>query len=352
MTDVVQTVLGSIPADDLGVTMSHEHLLFDQRGVTFKEPADPEDRELAYRPVSLEMFHWLQLNWGSNLDNLVVDSEQLVTEEALRYRKAGGEALVDLTLPGAGRNPLALVRIARATGLHIVMGSGYYLAPTHPPRVASMTEEEIAAEIVRDFRHGVGETGVRAGVIGEIGSSWPLEAQEARVFRAAALAQRELECGLSVHPGRHPDSPFQIVDILGTAGADLTRVIVSHIDRTVHDPDRLRALADVGCYLEYDLFGTETTARYPYRELGIDIPTDSQRLNRIRALMDIGHGAQILISQDVCTKHRTRRYGGMGYDYILRDIVPWMRERGFAEREIRLLVIENPRQALSMPAGG
>jgi phosphotriesterase-related protein len=352
MTDVVQTVLGSIPADDLGVTMSHEHLIFDQRGVTFKEPADPEDRELAYRPVSLEMFHWLQLNWGSNLDNLVVDSEQLATEEALRYRKAGGGALVDLTLQGAGRNPLVLVRIARATGLHIVMGSGYYLAPTHPPHVASMTEEEIAAEIIGDFRHGVGETGIRAGVIGEIGSSWPLEAQEARDFRAAGLAQRELECGLSVHPGRHPDSPFQIVDILRTAGADLTRVIVSHIDRTVHDPDRLRALADVGCYLEYDLFGTETTARYPYRELGIDIPTDSQRLNHIRALIDIGHGAQILISQDVCTKHRTRRYGGMGYDYILRDIVPWMRERGFAEREIRLLVIENPRQALSMPAGG
>lgn len=349
MADVIQTVLGPIPADTLGVTLSHEHLLCDQRGVTFKEPADPEDRELAYRPVSLEMFHWIQLNWGSNLDNLILDSEHLAIDEALRFRRAGGKAIVDLTLDGIGRNPQALTRIARATGLHILMGCGYYVAPTHPPRVASLTESEITAEIIRDVRVGVADTGIRAGVIGEIASSWPMASEEVKVFRAAGVAQTVLRCGLSVHPGRHPDSPVHIIEIFRATGADLTRVIIGHIERTVQDLGRLKALADEGCYLEYDLFGTEVTARYPYRELGITIPTDAQRLDQIRTLMDAGYGAQLLVSHDVCTKHRTRRYGGAGYDHILRDILPWMRERGFTEGEITRLVVDNPRRAFAIP---
>jgi len=349
MTRVVQTVLGPIPAEHLGATMSHEHLLCDQRQITFKAPADPADRELAYRPVSLEIFHWIQLNWGSNLDNLILDSEQLAIDEALAYRRAGGDAIVELTLQGTGRNPQALVRIASVTDLHIVMGSGYYVAPTHPPHVASMTEREISAQIIREFTDGVGDTGIRAGVIGEIGSSWPMVPEEAKIFRAAGIAQVELGCGLSVHPGRHRDSPFQIIEILRTTGADLSRVVIGHIERTVQDLHGLKTLADSGCYLEYDLFGTEVTARYPYRELGITIPSDAQRLDQIRTLMDAGYGAQLLFSHDVCTKHRIRRYGGMGYDHILRDIVPWMRERGFAESEIRQPIVDNPRRAFAMP---
>ncbi len=349
MSDIVQTVRGPILAGALGVTLSHEHLLCDQRQITFREPADPEDRELASRPVSLEILHWIQLNWGSNLDNLILDSEQIAVEETLRFRRAGGQALADVTLPGIGRNPAALARISQASGLHIIMGSGYYVGPTHPPRVASMSERDIVVEIIREFTQGVGETGIRAGVIGEIGSSWPMTPEEAKVFRAAGLAQVELRCGLTVHPGRHPDSPLQILEILQAAGADLSRVIVGHIERTVQDMGRLKALADLGCYIEYDLFGTELTARYPYREMGITMPSDGQRLDQIRALMDAGHAAQLLFSHDVCTKHRTRRYGGMGYDHILRDILPWMRERGFADREITQPIIDNPRRAFAMP---
>ena len=90
MTEVVQTVLGPIPPESLGVTLSHEHLLCDQRGVTFQEPPDPADRDLAHRPVSLEIFHWVQYNWASNLDNLVLDSEGTAIDEARMYRQAGG----------------------------------------------------------------------------------------------------------------------------------------------------------------------------------------------------------------------------------------------------------------------
>ena len=350
MTEVVQTVLGPIAPESLGITLSHEHLLCDQRGVTFREPPDPRDRPLAHRPVSLEIFHWIQFNWASNLDNLVLDSEGTAIDEARMYREAGGQTLIDCTSVGLGRDPHAISRIARATGLHIVMGCGYYVAPLHPPYVASMTEADITREIIHDITEGVGDSGIRAGFIGEIGSSGPLVPAEAKVFRAAAAAQAELGCGLSVHPGRHPDSPFELLAILRARGADPRRVVISHIDRTVQTLDRLKALGDTGCYLEYDLFGCETTATFPYQEFGIDMPSDAQRLDLVRALMDAGYGAQLLFSHDVCVKHRTRRYGGPGYDHIVRNILPWMRRRGFTEAEIRLPVVDNPRRVFSLPA--
>ena len=350
MAELVQTVLGPIAPDALGITLSHEHLLCDQRGVTFQEPADEAGRALARQPVSLEIFHWIQYNWAANLDNLVLDSESTAIDETRLYAQAGGRTIVDCTTAGLGRDPEALVRIARATGVQILMGCGYYVAPLHPPQVSRMTEDDITREIIRDMTEGVGDTAVKAGFIGEIGSSWPLVPAEAKVFRAAAAAQATLGCALSVHPGRHPDSPFQLIEILRAGGADLRRVIISHIERTVQKLDRLKALADTGCYLEYDLFGCETTATFPYQAFNIDMPSDAQRLDLARALIDAGYGAQLLFAHDVCTKHRTRRYGGPGYTHVVANILPWMRRRGFTEAEIRLPVIDNPRRAFAMPA--
>ena len=347
---IARTVLGDVPGASLGVTMCHEHLLVDQRSVSFSEPEDRRDLELARRPVSLEIFGWVQWNWTHNLDNLVLDDESVAIEEARAYKIAGGDTLVDCTLPGIGRDPDALARIAGAADLHIVMGAGYYVEPTHPPQVAGMSEQDITDEIVADVRVGVGPDRVRAGLIGEIGSSWPMTEGERKVFRAAGAAQAELDCGLTIHPGRHPDSPFQIIEILRSAGADLTRVVMGHIERTVRRTDLLREIAEAGCYVQYDLFGTEVTAKLPYRKFGIDIPSDAQRLDQIKELVDSGFGDQILVGHDVGSKHRTRRYGGLGFDHFLRDIVPWMPERGFDAQTITKLIEANPRRALEMPA--
>jgi phosphotriesterase-related protein len=349
---IVRTVLGDIPAADLGVTMCHEHLLVRLAQLSFREPSDPRDRAMAGRPISIDMLGWLQWNWMSNLDNLDLDSESLAIAELAMFREAGGRSLVDCTLPGIGRDPLALARISRATGVNVVMGSGYYVEATHPAAVAAISAEAIADEIIREVRHGVDDTGIRAGSIGEIGSSWPITSEETKVFRAAGLAQAELGCGLSVHPGRHPDSPFQVIEILRDAGADMERVVVGHVERTVMEHDRLRQIGDAGCFIEYDLFGMEVTATHPYQAAGIDIPSDAQRLDSISALVRAGYGNRILVSHDVCTKHRTRRYGGLGYDHIVRDIVPWMRLRGFDPASIDRILVDNPRRAFAMPVPG
>jgi phosphotriesterase-related protein len=344
----VRTVAGDIPPDSLGITLSHEHLLCDQRAVTFRPPAHRQDAPLADRPVALDFFGWLQLNWASNWDNLVLDDEELAKEEAQHFRLAGGQSLVDCTLPGIGRDPAALVRIASSIGLNIVMGTGYYVAATHPACVAGMTEDDLSHHMQREVCDGDAETGVRAGLIGEVGCTWPLDPAEAKVLRAAGTAQRELGCCLSIHPGRHSGSPRQILEVLQPSGVDLARVVIGHIERTVQQLDQLRALLDTGCFVEFDLFGIESTAHFPYRSNHIDIPSDAQRIDQIAALIDAGYGAQILVSHDVCTKIRTRRFGGVGYDHIMRDVLPWMRQRGIDETSVRMLVVDNPRRALSI----
>ena len=180
-----QTVLGPISAEDLGITLPHEHLVVDL-SAWFVEPAPASQRILAYQPVSLENLHWLHYNSASNLDNLRVWEEEVIISEVLHYKQAGGSTIVDLTNIGFGRDPLALQRIARTTGLNIIMGAGYYIDQSHPPELANKTEEEIAEEIVQDITVGVSATRVRAGIIGEIGCLYPLTKSEHKVLRAAA----------------------------------------------------------------------------------------------------------------------------------------------------------------------
>lgn len=346
---VIQTVLGDIPADRFGITMCHEHVLIDQGHVSYREPTNDRDKAFSRRPVTLDIFGWLQWNWMSNRDNLILDNESHATDELRLYREAGGDSIVDCTLPGIGRDPEALVRISRASELNIVMGAGYYVEPTFPAKVGSMSEDDITAEIVGEFRDGVGDTGVRAGSIGEIGSSVPMTDLERKVFRAAGRAQVELGCGLTTHPARVRESPFEILEVLKSVGTDLTRVVLGHIDRTVPDLDGLKELAGSGCFIQHDLFGTETTATFPYQFYGIDMPSDPQRLDRMKGLIDAGHEDQLLVAHDVSTKHRTRRFGGLGYDHVLRDIVPWMPKRGFDQRVIDKVLVHNPRRAFAMP---
>ena len=177
-----------------------------------------------------------------------------------------------------------------------------------------------------------------------MGCTWPLTANERKSLAAASAAQRETGAAILIHPGRHPDAPSEILELLAKGGADISRVIMGHLDRTVFDLDALRAIAESGCYLEWDLFGNEGSY-YPLAE--IDMPSDAQRLDFIRAIADEGYSDRVVIGQDICTKHRLVRYGGHGYGHILQSIVPRMRRRGFSEEEIRAITVDNPAEILA-----
>jgi len=337
-------VLGPITAEAMGITLPHEHLLIDFE-VMFKEPATGSERGLARQPVSLANLGWVRHNFSSNLDNLQLLDESVARDEVLLFKHAGGRTLVDPTNRGLARDPLALARIARATGLNIIMGSGYYVAAAHPPDMDRRSLEDISREIVADLTVGVGDTGVRAGFIGEIGTTWPWTENERKVVRAAVAAQRETGAALMIHPGRHERLPLEIVDLVRREGADLERTIMCHIERTIADRAVLLELAATGVRLEYDLFGLETSY-YPYNP-AFDMPNDGERMRQVLFLIERGHLAQILMSHDIAYKHCLTRWGGFGYHHLLVNVIPRLRAKGADDKIIQTLLIDNPRRAFA-----
>jgi len=341
-----QTVLGMIDGKDLGVTLTHEHLLIDGKCI-FTEPSGASERGLAYEKVDWSNLSWLRYHPYENLDNMRLLDEQEAIDEAMLYKRAGGKTIVDVTIIGIGRDPKALARISQATGLNIIMGSGYYTTTSHGPEMSTKTETEITEEIVRDITVGVDTSAIRAGLIGEIGCSWPLQDNERKVLRAAAQAQQRTGASMSVHPGRNSKAPFEIIEILGEAGADLSRVIMCHIDARVRDHSERGKLLKTGCVLEYDLWGWE--GHFPsYWTVDdfLDLPNDTQRIYEVRQLIEEGYLNQIVISHDICCKSRRVKYGGWGYAHILNYVVPMMLQRGMTREQIDRITVENPKRLL------
>ena len=251
----------------------------------------------------------------------------------------------DSTTIGIGRDPLGLARISRATSVNVVMGAGYYVDAVHPDTMDEKSVDMLADQIIEELTFGVEDTGIKAGIIGEIGCTWPLTANEKKVLIASSMAQKETGASILIHPGRNESAPFEILDLISGAGGDLNRVVMGHLDRTIHDLKTVVELAESGCYLEYDLFGWETSF-YPLSSL--DMLSDAQRIKFIVQLIDNGYVSKIVLAHDICFKTAITKYGGHGFAHILENIVPRMKEKGINQNEIDQMLIENPKKLLTI----
>ncbi len=336
----VQTVRGPIDPDSLGPTLMHEHLVCDIR------PPSLKTCDCDWGPVTLENV-WA-INYGEieYAPSYVLDMPEVMVEEVKAMREAGGSAIVELSNGGLSPAPERLREISERTGVHVVMGCGHYVEEHQDPANHERNVEDFAAEITAQVLKGAWGTDIRAGIIGEIGCQSPWTELEKRVMRGAILAQGETGAAINVHPGRHPDQPQEVADFAAAEGGDTARTVISHIDRTVFDDERLLRLADSGCVLEFDLFGHETS--YYAFDLSVDMPNDALRLRLIRTLIDHGHLDRVLISHDICALTRLTRFGGHGYGHIFRNVLPIMRRRGFTETEIDAILIDNPRRLLTI----
>jgi phosphotriesterase-related protein len=350
MKGKVQTVLGPIDAKDLGITLPHEHLLVDC-SFGFLEPEEDLLRRVAHQEVSLENLSLLQYNACNNLDNLQLRDVETITEELESFKREGGNSVVCLSNVGLGRNPLGLVRVSQATRLNVIMGCGYYVREAQSPDYEQKTREEITEEIIADVEVGVGNTGVRAGIIGELGCSWPLAESEHKVLVASAVAQKQTGVAISIHQlCADQNQPMHIIKILDRAGADISRVIIGHVDYSILSLDTRLALAKTGCYLEYDLFGSNHISHIGSIKLKgpeiVNRPCDRERIEQLIELIDAGYLNQILISHDIGMKIKLQRYGGHGYAHILRNIIPQMLVRGITSDQIRTMMVDNPSRVL------
>lgn len=343
MPDQIVTVLGPIAPEELGTTLSHEHLLFDLRALWEQPP--PEREYLIDAEPTLENRAEIARDLYYSRPTLFLDDPVVAIEEAGRFKDAGGRSIVDMTTIGLAPDPEALRSISIATSLHLVAGAGYYRAKTLPADALDLPIEVLAEQLEGWLTDGMYGTTVRAGLLGELGTASPIRPFEERQLRAAARVQRATGTAINVHPDLWSHEHLRILDILEDAGADLGKVALSHCDQLI-EPAWHARIAERGALLCFDTFGAEFT----YESDGSREPLDSERIDCLRRLMDAGHTRQLLLSHDICSRLQLHRLGGPGYDHILRGIVPALRRLGASEADVDRMLVDNPRRFLARPA--
>ncbi|MDR0851673.1 MAG: hypothetical protein LBN36_04185 [Clostridiales Family XIII bacterium] len=321
---IIQTVLGEIDSADLGFTLAYEHLFSD---LTTRAPEELK----------------------AIFESFKKDNVGETVEELMLYRQANGNAVVDMTPYGVDviDRPQKLAEAARQTGIHIVCGSAFYTASSWTEEERGMSIQEIADLYISDIVNGFGSTGIKPGVIGEIGVSNPIEACEEKSLKAAAQASLVTGLTISVHPGSIEESPAMIVKILTDYGVRQDKIIIGHMS-TTFAPDRLAdllAFADMGTYFAFDQFATPERN---YQSIGRPYWSDEEGVRAIRFLCEAGFRDKILISCDEINTMLNVGKGGPGYIYIPNVIVPMMRAQGIPETDIHAITVENPAKAFAI----
>lgn len=334
----VMTVNGPIPAEELGVTLMHEHVQNNCR-CWWHRPRAPERQYLATEPVSIEMLSELRQDPFVNLHNIALDDEPLAIEELKHFTAVRGRTVVDPTCRGIGRNPRALQRVSAATGLQIIMGAGYYLASSHPPELTGMSVRDIADEIVREAAVGVDQTGVKIGLIGEIGVSSDFTAEEEKSLRGAAQAQVRTGLPLMVHLPGWFRLGHRVLDIIVEEGADPRHTVLCHMNPSHDDFTYQSELAARGAFIEYDMIGMD----FFYADQQAQCPSDDQSARGIVRLVEAGFLDRILLSQDVFLKMTLRKYGGNGYAFVIRHFLPRLKRHGLDDAALDAMMRDNPR---------
>ncbi|HST41407.1 MAG TPA: phosphotriesterase [Conexibacter sp.] len=332
---MIETVLGPIEAASLGVASMHDHLLSDAR--ILHAPA----REPLPEPplVTLENLGFVRWNLLALEDNLVLDDASLAAAELARAYAEGQRAVVDLTCWGLGADPARLPAIARASGMHVIAGVGVYLDRPHPERVSALSESELVQEFERALTVSYDGCDFRAGLLGLLGTSEPVTAGELTALRAAGRAAAATGAAVTVRLDPAARRGPWVLDELAAVGCPPGQVIFGNVDEFL-DVSYLKGLAAAGAVLEI-CFGNEAYYRDGYGD-----PTDGERLAGTLALLEAGLAGQIVLGCSVWTKSQLRAYGGMGYEHLLRRIVPTLRKRGVPDAQLDEMLIHNPARLL------
>lgn len=324
-TGFVETATGPVPLADLGPTLSHEHL-------------------------------FINLMAERRGDGLLHD-ETLMTQELAVFRAQGGGTIFDLTTaeltpgstldsapdfdarsPGQTRNPRAIEgvrRISEATGVHVVLGTGRYRDPfIDPDLVARLGVDGLADEIVHDLTVGFGDTGIKAGLIGEVGADkWFISETEAQVFRAAAVAHRATGAAIYTHAARWKVGLEQS-ELLTSCGVAPERIAIGHVD-TVPSVEYAVELADRGHYVGIDTI--YSNAAYSVEH----------RVAQVMALVRAGHLERILLAHDVCVASLLRAFGGHGFGLVMGEFRAALLTAGLSEAEFTTIMVANPARLLA-----
>jgi predicted metal-dependent phosphotriesterase family hydrolase len=318
-TETIETVLGPVPAADLGFALPHEHLA--ARLWDIKEAPG--------------------VARGATLGAVYIDDD-LLAAELSAFKQRGGGAIVEVTLPAIGRDPARYRRLSERTGVHVVMGCGWYREPFYPAEdlIDRRSVDDLAQLLVEEIRTGAGSSGIRPGVIGEIGANnaW-VSALEERVHRAAARAQLATGLSITTHSS-FSDVGLAQLRIFREEGVDPSRVAIGHCD-SWPVLDYYLALLDQGAYVQLDNFG-----QWALGTVGPEI-YEQGVIELISELCSRGYLHRLLISHDAFNSSQYQAYGGSGFCYIVEKVLPRLERLGFDTATFEQLTVANPARFLT-----
>ena len=300
----VMTVRGPVSPDQLGVTLSHDHVMID--AWDFQKPRY----------------------------DVIFDDESIMLEEVNLYRDAGGGTICDPTNIGIGRNPRALRRISEASGVNIVMGAGWYREVVYPRYIYETSTNDLAALLIREILDGVDDSGIRPGFVGEIGTErGALSPANERVFRAAGRAHIRTGCPILTHTTHWGELAIEQLDVLAEEGVAAEHVIIWHLgDR--RGISWWLPIAERGAWLSID--NLAFIDGYAPLEFRVD---------NVARLCAEGLAGQIMLANDICELGQLQTYGGVGYANVIANFLPMLRDRGVSEVDIHQMTVLNPSRA-------
>lgn len=343
MKGYLQTVTGLVRKEDMGLTLPHEHLFNDLSSVV-DEPFYPFSPLLAQQKVAPNMQWGLKFDPYCCTDNMVQKDIDDVIFEINNFQSLGGRTIVDATGSKAiGRNAENLRTVAQTTGMNIVASTGLYLEKFESTRV-SEDIDKLARFLENELSIGIEETGIKAGMIGEIGVSSHFTLGEKNSLRAASLAQRnQPHVAMNIHMPGWERRGDEVLDLVITEmGVSPNKVSLAHSDPSGEDLGYQRRLLDRGVWLEFDMIGLDIS--FPKEGIA---PTVNDTVNAVYRLIQLGYQDQLVFSHDVFLKQMWAKNGGNGWGFVPNVFLALLAQKGVAPHIIRQLCVDNPANLLT-----
>ena len=260
-----------------------------------------------------------------------LDQYALICQEMKDLRALGVHNIIEMTNRYMGRNPQFMLDMMRETGMNVVACTGYYQDAFFPEHVAARSVEQLAQEMVDEILIGIDGSGLKAGIIAEIGSSeGVITPLEEKVFIAAARAHNETGRPISTHTS-FSTMGLEQLDLLKMHGVDLSRVTVGHCDLK-DNLDNILRMIDLGAYVQFDTIGKNSY--FP----------DEKRIGMLHVLRDRKLLNRVMLSMDITRRSHLKANGGNGYDYLLTTFIPQLRQSGFDQVDVDTMLRDNPSQ--------
>jgi len=359
MAKQIMTVRGPIDPATLGFTSMHDHIMFNgdylvnmhrKNLPNHRFPIQMDDK------VTLENVGILHRNIFLAAGAHNQTDEEALTGEVADFKQAGGQAILEVSVPGVSLDPEANVRISEQTDVHIIACTGLYTWDSWPKEYHGLTMARHYERMMHEVSNGVGNTSVRPGHV-KIALEY-LNEDEENALRAAAQTAKDTGLSLTVHPSSGTGDRLRILEIIKEEGLPPERVVMAHT-RVVDKPsfaevmrrpesyrvniDLAKRMLDTGCNISKELMNT----------LGLELLGDYDAgdwadMSGLVALISGGYGGQIVLGNDCCAKIMLRRFGGEGYCRLLWYTLPMLRDvAGVSDYVISQIFVENPARILA-----